>query len=351
MYCKKILALLVLILSVGSSSWAFANGCIVVRTGPQMSVAMDGHQKRSGDFEVTTSYRYLFSDRHFRGREEEKHRQAESTDVRNSVHSVDFTFGYRVSETLNLTVALPYINASRSSLYEHDRVNRYATTARGLGDIRLMAYREMHSTDPHIMSGFTYGIGLKLPTGEKNVKDVFYTADGPVWRHVDQSIQLGDGGTGVIAEIQAYRALSFGGTFGFLSASYLFNPEDTNGVATHRRRAAESVMSIPDSYQARLGLAKRVSEHYGLTIDGALRIEGVPAEDLIGDENGFRRPGYAVYFEPAINLQTANHRLNLSVPIAIERNRVKSVSDKANGTHGDAAFADYLVTAGYSYVW
>ena len=40
--------------------------------------------------------------------------------------------------------------------------------------------------------------------------------------------------------------------------------------------------------------------------------------------------------------------VTLSVPVAIYRNRFQSVPDKARGAHGDAAFADYLILAGYS---
>lgn len=333
-----------------SNSMAFANGCIIVRSGPMMSAGLDQHDGNEGQLEMTASYRYLFSDRHFRGREEEERRHDEQTDVRNSVHTVDLSISYMYDAKWTFLASLPYIETSRTSLYEHDRINRYESGSNGIGDLRLVAYRTLINNMSDDMTRLTLGLGVKLPTGEDDAKDWFHTTNGLVYRNVDQSIQPGDGGTGLIAELQLSRRM-MSNTFGFLTASYLFNPEDTNGVDTHRSRTGEEVMSIPDSYVARLGLSQRVSSDYGVTVDAGFRIEGVPAEDLIGDENGFRRPGHAVYFEPAVNVQLERHRINISLPIAIERNRVKSVTDKANGVHGDAAFADSILMTSYSYRW
>jgi hypothetical protein len=40
--------------------------------------------------------------------------------------------------------------------------------------------------------------------------------------------------------------------------------------------------------------------------------------------------------------------VTLAVPVALYRNRFQSVPDMARGAHGDAAFADYLILAGYT---
>ena len=86
-----------------------------------------------------------------------------------------------------------------------------------------------------------------------------------------------------------------------------------------------------------------------MTFSGGIRLEGVPVRDIIGGDTGFRRPGIAVSFEPAFNIIVkGKNSATLSVPIAIYRNRFQSVPDKARGAHGDAAFADYLILAGYS---
>jgi hypothetical protein len=78
------------------------------------------------------------------------------------------------------------------------------------------------------------------------------------------------------------------------------------------------------------------------------RLEGIPVHDLFGSSDGFRRPGYILSVEPSVNWTRGSHSVSLSVPVAVERNRQASVPDLRNGTHGDAAFPDFIVLAGYS---
>ena len=333
-------------------STAHANGCIVVRPTSPLNITLeDIHETQPERWELSMSYRYLYSDRHFRGSEEEEERQEEGTDVRNETHTLDYTLSYRHSDKWRFSASLPWITNNRSSLYEHDRVSRHTTESEGIGDLRLMAYRTLDFSESDRPTGVTWGLGLKLPTGDEKVTDIFQRPGGPERRNVDQSIQLGDGGVGVFAELQAFTRVFDERTFAYFTGSYLINPRDTNGVSTHSSREFETVMSVPDSYQARVGFSRIVESVQGLSWDAGLRAEGVPADDLIGDSNGRRRPGYAIYFEPGVNYNRGPHRLNVNIPVAIERNRVKSKADKLTGRHGDAAFADYLVMATYTFGW
>ena len=82
------------------------------------------------------------------------------------------------------------------------------------------------------------------------------------------------------------------------------------------------------------------------------RAEGLPAHDAIGKSEGFRRPGYIISVEPGIGFRTGHIAYQLNVPVAVYRNRTKSVDDLSDPTgqkHGDAAFADYLVNIGITY--
>lgn len=335
---------------------ASANGCIVVRPTSQLSVAaMDAHDPAVGQWDFTAAYRYLFSDRHFRGTHEEPNRQALETDVRNSIHTVDYTIGYRLDEDWRFTASIPYINARRSSLYEHDFVNRHTMSAVGIGDLRMMAYRDF-SLDTEAPTGITLGVGIKFPTGKDDVKDIAHVGSGPELRTVDQSIQLGDGGLGAIAEAQIFRQFANEQTYAFASGSYLINPRETNGVRTFRETlspalANEAIMSVPDQYQVRAGIAHRMQQVQGLTLELSLRAEGVPVRDLIGGDDGFRRPGYAVSIEPGVTYSQGPHLLNLSMPYAVQRNRRQSVTDMERGSHGDAAFADSIFLFNYSYTF
>ena len=111
-------------------------------------------------------------------------------------------------------------------------------------------------------------------------------------------------------------------------------------------------MSVPDLYMMRGGIAYMVNQ---FTFSGGVRMEGLPSSDLIGGSRGFRRPGYIISAEPAITYVAKKISFNLGVPVAIARNRTQSDSDKRRtadtGTHvqGDAAFADYLVSAGVTF--
>jgi len=201
------------------------------------------------------------------------------------------------------------------------------------------------------------GLGLKLPTGNYTYMDYFYKkADSSVLGPVDQSIQLGDGGTGVTFEINGFYNFSHRlGVYG--SFFYLTNPREQNGTSTARggtpnataKKYNTDVMSVPDLFMTRAGVSYMVNK---LNFSGGLRIEGLPSSDLIGGDRGFRRPGYIISAEPGITHVGKRTNTFLYVPIALVRNRTQSNSDirrsADTGTHvqGDAAFADYLINLG-----
>ena len=201
------------------------------------------------------------------------------------------------------------------------------------------------------------GLGIKLPTGDYRYQDYFYKkADSSVLGPVDQSIQPGDGGTGITFEFNGFYNFSHViGVYG--NFFYLSNPREVNGTSTTRGGTASAsakkyntdVMSVPDLFMTRAGAAVMVSR---LTINAGVRVEGLPSTDIIGGSRGFRRPGYIVSVEPGVTYVAKKVSFNLEVPIAVKRNRTQSDADKRQtidtGTHkqGDAAFADYLVSAG-----
>ncbi len=140
---------------------------------------------------------------------------------------------------------------------------------------------------------------------------------------------------------------------------YLVNPRETNGVRTFRETLStilenESIMSVPDQYSLRGGFSYALAP-MGHSLALGIRYEGVPVEDLIGGSRGFRRPGKVLSFEPGYNYMKNNFSLNISVPVAVYRNRPQSLTDKeteivtGNPRNGDAAFADYLINVGVTY--
>jgi hypothetical protein len=306
-------------------------------------------------WQVSMSWRYQRSDRHFRGSHEEPNRQAEGSEVINTINLAEIGIRYNPNELWSFSLGVPYFSADRSSpIRDANRVviDRNVTEADGLGDITLTARRLLWKPSEHPNSNISLGFGFKFPTGEYDVYDdrerlvngerVFTDES------VDQSIQPGDGGFGGILDVQAFHRIAQSGGALYFSASYLMNPKSTNGVPTFRNNPGEAEMSVADQYLARTGVTYSGASWKGFGASLGGRLEGVPVEDLIGDSDGFRRPGYALSIEPGLSYSRGPHTVSVAVPVALYRNRTRSVPDRLiPGRHGDAAFADYVVMLGY----
>lgn len=313
-----------------------------------------------GTWSASFGWRYQKSDRHFVGSEYQEERDHEGSQVINDVNLADLNFRYQATKRVELSLGVPYFMGTRSqSLRNAQRVivERYQTQARGIGDIVFSARRWMLDTDTHASGNLMLGLGVKLPTGANNVTDTFrvFSSTPPpggtisnVIRTVDQSIQPGDGGFGILMDFNTFKGMAGGNLSLYANGAYLANPGGTSKVLTYRNAPGEQIMSIADQYILRGGAAFPISKSRMLSASAGLRIEGVPVRDLFGPDDGFRRPGVAISIEPAINVIKGKHAVTLGVPVALYRNRFVSVPDEARGAHGDAAFADYLVMFGYS---
>lgn len=370
---------------------AVAQGCVAVRgcSNPlnlgEVGARPEDSGLNEGDWLASVSYRWLHSTRHFVGDVEQTYRQEDGTQIINQSHFIDLGVQYAVTPRYSVSFTLPIVVSERSQrvlnkpenppptfnsafFYSPQNV-RYHTDSAGIGDIRIGGYAWLWNPSIPRKGNIQLGISLKAPTGDDGLSGTFYTTNGPVVRTLDQSIQLGDGGWGFALEANAYQQL-FHRTVAYAQASYLFNPEGNNGVLTWRdnststpgvvtstpRQAAyyEHFMSIPDQYFGRLGLAYTLVPSWGLSVTAAGRIEGIPVEDVFGSSDGFRRPGFAISFEPGLVWMKGRYNATLSVPFALYRNRERSIADQqaaavsGSDVHGDAAFADYVVTLGFS---
>ncbi len=306
-------------------------------------------------WQVGMSYRYQYSHRHFVGSEEQKNRAEERSQVKNTINLAEIGVRYNPNPQWSFSLSVPYFDAERSSpIRDANRVvvDRSLVQASGLSDITLSARRLLFKPLKHPDGNVAVGLGIKIPTGEEDVFEdrkrlingqTVYTDEA-----VDQSIQPGDGGWGAILDLQYFQRIAHSNGAFYFSTTYLINPKDTNGVPTFRTQVGEEVMSVSDQYVARIGAsyAGKSWKGFGASLGG--RLEGVPVKDLIGDSNGFRRPGYAISAEPGVSYSRGAYTFSLAVPIALYRNRTRSVPDRAiPGRHGDAAFADYVVLFGW----
>ncbi len=351
---------LMALLCVIYNTQVVAQGCVAIRGAGGSSCSITGHLMHAdtSGYTLNVNTRYFQSYKHYVGTEEQKQRVALGTEVINNTFSMDIGLTKTINKKWSAAIYIPVIANDRSSLYEHANRGRFTTSSFGIGDIRLAAYTWIK--DPTKMPNFNaqVGFGIKLPTGDYRYTDRFTTATGTVVGPVDQSIQLGDGGTGFTLELNAYqrfgKRLSAYGNF-----YYLINPREQNGVSTARGGTPNStavlyttdVMSVPDQYLIRGGLNYQVRNW---TFSGGLRFECIPAKDLIGGNEGFRRPGEILTIEPGITYMFSKLNLFLTVPTAIMRNRTQSYPDQIRssltGTNykGDAAFADYSINVGFS---
>lgn len=357
---KKIFIFLLLVSCIISQDTS-SQGCVAIRsTGGQCT--MDHDNVKEGDrpakWSVNLNNRYFKSFRHFVGTDEQKQRVADGSEVINHAYTADITLTRMVNKWWSFSVDVPMIANSRSSLYEHDGKSRHSTHSFGVGDIRFTAYRWL--LDPAKSKGnIQFGLGLKLPTGDYKYQDFFYKNDSTlVLGPVDQSIQLGDGGTGISTEINSYYNLSkhfslYGNFY------YMLSPREQNGTLTARGgtvaptalRYGTSTMSVPDQYMIRAGAN---FTQKALTLSLGVRDECLPVHDLIGGSSGFRRPGIIISLEPGLTYSFKAVNVYAYVPVAVKRNRTQSVPDKVKTgitgvySQGDAAFADYAVNVGFT---
>jgi len=298
-------------------------------------------------WQISVGYRWQRSFRHFRGSEEEAHRVEEGTEVENKLHLFDIALNYQASPRWSFNVSAPFMSVDRIS---HGPGT--VTGSSGIGDMTVGAKFWIFRPPTESRQNVQVGFSLKLPTGSSNVTN--QVGDSTIV--VDQSIQPGDSGTGFTLDYTAFKSMNRFTLFA--SGVYLFNPKNSYiptgwnevsrppGYPGYSRPGTE--YSVADQYLFQAGLGYALPNPVGLALTATGRVEGVPARDVIGGEDGFRRPGYAVSLGPGVMYSRGGNIWSVSVPVAVYRNRTRSVSDIARGRHGDAAFADYLILVGYS---
>lgn len=378
----KLRSFLVASFLVFGVSNAKAQGCVAVRGFGGCGVAGgSGLALAPKQWQVGANYRYFESFRHFKGDEEQYDRLVKQTQVINYSNTIDISASMGLTLRTQLNVNLPVSYTDRSSYYEHGGQTttfpgaRKTSTSAGIGDARIGISKWLWNPVSHTKSNLMLGVGLKLPTGNWNVQDSFYnvmvtdpvtgsSSRKTVYRPVDQSIQLGDGGLGLSLEMQGFWEMA-DGLFAYGNAFYILNPRGVNGTMTNRRTTIvvngvsqvftnEYMCSVADQYAARLGFLSQ-SQLHGLSFSWGARLEGVPVRDLVGESYGFRRPGYTIAAEPGVTYMKGKTTVNFNMPIALYRIRKQSVTDKevqdATGVarNGDAAFADYLISLGVTY--
>jgi len=154
------------------------------------------------------------------------------TEVINHNFSTELAFVKQINARWSIGFYTPVISNVRSSMYEHygntskSPNARRKTTYFGIGDVRVAAYYWLVDPLRNAKANVQVGAGVKLPTGDYRYQDYFHRNDSTkILGPVEQSIQLGDGGTGVTTEYNAFFHVSH--TLSIYNNGYYFPTQES----------------------------------------------------------------------------------------------------------------------------
>ena len=280
--------------------------------GGQNSSDIAAHEWRVG-----AAYRRLTADKWFVGREERMDAAPFGKPLSLDINSLDLTIRHGLTSKVSFALTLPFSDGVQTRFYADGQPHR--VSARGLGDVSLIGTAWLGDPTADPSRNLAIGVGIKAPTGNNVSTDDFFTATGTTRAPVDQSIQLGDGGFGVILQTQAFTRFT-SNLFGYLSGSYLVSPKRKTDVQFVKADGTGSgiFLSVPDVYSARAGAGYALWPAHDLLASLGARVDGIPLRDVIGGgDDGFRRPGYSLYADPAISFAAARGTVTLGVPVRI----------------------------------
>lgn len=337
----------------GGQLWA--QGCILARSPEQSGLPLsEGGILQPGHFQVTIGERHQFSYQHYVGDVYQEYRAQARSQVQNKINLITANLTYQWTPKVSFEIDAPLLFATRKS---QSSPIKYAS--QGLGDTIIGANYWIRNPEHAPLNNLSVGLGVLMPTGNddlQNTTNTNTTGTGPaveVTAPVDYSIQPGNGGWGMVMQWMGYQRQGKSLVF-YTDGDYIATQGGTNGVMTHTTLSTTTPLTnyvaISDQYLMEAGVAFPVSHVKGLGATFGPRDEGVPAKNLFPNSNaGFRRPGFAVTAGPGAQYSHGKDLLTAGVYKAIHRDRTASYPDSVYGTHGDAAFAQWVWLASYTH--
>jgi hypothetical protein len=301
-------------------------------------------QLKAHQWQIDFTYRYLPGGPWYVGTQATPSAAPHGQPVHLHINSFELSVDYGVTDRFNVTLDVPFQYATQSYVYPD--LHYHEVSAGGLGDIGFYGTYWLLNPKKHLTSNVSVSLGVKTPSGNNEVMGNFWNANGSVTRApVDQSIQLGDGGWGVTFQAQGYKQL-FHRTTGYANGLYLLSPKDATNVPSP---VSGAVLSVPDVYSARAGMAYAISPEHGLSASLGVRIDGIPVDDIAGKSDGFRRPGYNLYIDPGVSYVHGRNIFAVNLPASVYQDFKHSNLDVKIHRVGGGDLATYLVLAQYSY--
>ena len=337
-----------LLLPLISSTSSHAQGCILARSPQQSGLPTDqGGVLLPHQYQVTIGERHQFSYQHYVGDVYQEVRAQARTAVENRINLVTLNLTYQITPRISVELDAPWLLASRK---QESSPIKYQSS--GVGDTILGVNSWLFNPEHVTKGNASIGLGLYIPTGNDDVQNnvnTNTTGIGPainVVTPVDYSIQPGTGGWGAVLQWMGYRRVGKDLTF-YTDGDYIAMQGGTNGVQRGATLNPATPLinydAIADQYLLEAGVEFPIRPLTGLAVTLGPRWEGVPAYNLLPVSNdGWRRPGYAVSAGPGLEYVYKATILNAQVDKALHRDRTVSYPDSVYGTHGDAAFAQYI---------
>jgi hypothetical protein len=332
-----------------------AQGCILARSPEQSGLPTNqGGTLEPGHLQITVGERHQFSYQHYVGDVYQEYRAQARSQVQNKINLITINLTYQWTPKISFEIDAPWLFATRKG---QSSPIKYAST--GLGDTILGANYWIRNPEHAPRNNFSVGLGLLMPTGNDDVQNTVNTnitgtgAAVEVTAPVDYSIQPGNGGWGMVTQWMGYLRQGKSLVF-YTDGDYIATQGGTNGIQRGATLSTttplDNYVAISDQYLMEAGVSFPISHVKGLSATFGPRDEGVPAKNLFPNSNdGFRRPGFAVSAGPAGQYVHGADLLTAGVYKAIHRDRTASYPDSVYGTHGDAAFAQWVWLASWTH--
>jgi len=342
------------------TNFAHAQGCIIVRNISGLGqYNLTSNSFSTSTWQISINNRYFKAYRDYKGKVDQKTPPQNQNIIKS--YSMDIGVTRLLPNGWSLDLSFPVSANSRNTNSEHGGAytTRHTTRTFGMGDLQFIVNKWLLKPSVRQRGNIQLGLGIKFPTGDYRKQGYYYRNDTTrILSLINPAIQLGDGGTGFITQlntfyyINPFKTISLYGNF-----YYLINPTGINSTQFTQGRPQTPLnillggndVSVPDVYSLRAGINYNLKDW---VFSGGLRNEGVPIRDLFGESNGIRRAGYTLSAEPGIIYKLKRATIYCYVPFLlsheIKQNLLDKAITKATGVYtlGAGGSGDYQIFLG-----